>query len=107
MILPIPVELSVEELDNSYNIEVSELNQAVGMSIMQVVNTTVFPGYQDVLDRLDSIESKEPFWDIKYGEGYPPPYPVTSVESRGGDVTLSDLYGTDSLSLEDIASIFS
>lgn len=106
MILPIPVQLVVEELDNSYNIEVNELNNQVTMSAMQQINTTIFPGYQDVLDRLDTIESKEPFWDVKYGEDNPPPYPVVSVDNRVGAVTLGDLYDTDSLSFEDIASIF-
>lgn len=106
MIFPIPVQLVVEELDNSYNVEVNELNNQVAMSVAQPINTTVFPGYQNVLDRLDSIESKEPFWDVKYGEDNPPPYPVTSVDQRVGAVTLGDLYDTGSLSFEDIASIF-
>lgn len=105
-ILPIPVNLVVEELDNQYIIEMSELNQPLGVEVEAPINTTVFPGYQDVLDRLDSIESKEPFWDIKYGDDNPPPYPVTSVEGRLGSVTLSDLYDTESLSFEEIASIF-
>lgn len=107
MILPIPVDLVVDEIDLQYDLEVQELNQPIDLMVENPINTTIFPGYLDVLTRLSSIEEKEPFWDIKYGEGYPPPYPVTSVDNRVGDVTLGDLYDTDSLSFEDIASIFS
>ena len=106
MIFPIPVDLTVNELEQRYNMTVEELNQSmpIGMETNIVVSSDV---PQEIYDRLDRIESQESYWNEKYDEANPPPYPVKSVDARLGYVTLSDLYDiTDSLSYEEIASIF-
>lgn len=106
MVIPIIVDVEVEEISNCYNAEVSNLENAINVDPATELNPTIFPGYDEIIERLDDIEGKEPSWDAKYDEGNPPPYPVTSVDSRLGDVTLGDLYGTSSIPLADIASLF-
>lgn len=55
---------------------------------------------------ISNLEEKMAYWDSKYGDTNPPPYPVTSVDTRLGDVELADLYDTDALSLSEIAELF-
>lgn len=55
---------------------------------------------------ISNLEEKIAYWDSKYGDSNPPPYPVTSVDFRLGDVELGDLYDTDAISLAEIADLF-
>ena len=105
MILPIPVDLTKEELDQQYNIVVEELNHSMEVGVGTDIIVAPIPS--DIYERLDAIESQEPYWNAKYDENNQPPYPVKSVDSRLGHVTLGDLYDTESISYEDIRSIFS
>lgn len=106
MIIPVPVSLRVQELSSQFDMTVEDSDQQVNLGIETSVNPTVIPQFDEMMERIATIEGKEPTWDSKYGETNPPPYPVTSVDSRLGDVELDDLYDTDAITLAEIAELF-
>jgi hypothetical protein len=94
--MPIPVKLRVSELQCQSKMRVANNNPEIDITVQTKV--VPFP--------MREFEEKMAFWDAKYGETNPPPYPVTSVDFREGDVKLDDLYDTDSISLSEITDMF-